>query len=1000
LGCVTINAVSGGNGTATVSDANALCSNASSCDANVGDTVTLSATPTNGNFAFASWTTGSCAGQGASCTLSNVQLTQSGETDTATFAPVIFTVSATAAPAADGSVVVTGLTPICSAASCSVDAGGSVTVTATPASTNFQFVSWTGTGCTGTSPLCTISNVQSAEAPIANFAATTETISAASGGNGSVTASDANAIPTSCSTSGAACTITGNAGSTVTFTAAPVAGFSFASWTGSCAGQLTATCTLTNIQAAESATATFAATVVTITAAATGSGTVTISDATHPSFCTGTACNADVGDAITVSGTPTPPYTLTGWSGGTCTGIANPCTFNAATTETDTANFGAPGAVVFVSPGGSDSNPGTQAAPVRTPSRGVAIIQNSAGANRQIWIAQGAYPGPVTLTSSDDGIDIFGGFSATTWQETRAPTTTTISGAPEALLANGATGVTVADLELIGLGSSVPSTSVYGVVATGGSTLTLSGVVVHSSDAAAGASGAAGAPGKPGGAGSPGGAGQTPAQVAAACLASAGQHCTAVDGTGGNAGLAANGNDYYVRDNAAYKANPLPKARVYGVPRPDSSPSPGDGGWGGWGSTGSPVTLQGCVGSGATEACGPQKLVRGKKAPEVIGPFYGGWGSTPANAPSAVEGAGGPPGLANAQGDGFPGKNGINGANGTNGTAGTHGTATSPAGPAWTPGDGSSGTAGNPAAGGGGGGGAGGNVELENGGFVFGSGNGGGGGGAAGSGGGAGGAGGGGGGSFGIYLDAASVSLSGASSVTAGNGGNGGNGGAGGNGGLGGGGGGGGTNGEPREGTGGNGGAGGSGGDGGGGGGGGGGPSLATYLADAGSTIHPNDTTLTNGTPGAAGVSGASGSTPTRPSGGARGGACHGPCGFVASLPIVLPGVGLLSGSHVIAEIQCHVACQGTGSIRFITKTTKKATKPPRNPLAQVAFRLSRTAVTTVRMTISKGGQAALARYKSLEVQLMVVVSAGGAKPRTLFSRLELTRTNPAPRHK
>ena len=174
---------------------------------------------------------------------------------------------------------------------------------------------------------------------------------------------------------------------------------------------------------------------------------------------------------------------------------------------------------------------------------------------------------------------------------------------------------------------------------------------------------------------------------------------------------------------------------------------------------------------------------------------------------------------------------------------------------------------------------------------------------------------------------------------------------------------------------------------------------MATYLADAGSTIHTNDTTLTNGTPGANGVAGASGSTPKRPGAGTKG-TCHGPCGFVARLPIVLPGVGLLSGSRVIAELQCHVACQGTGSIRFITKTTKKASKPPRTPLAQVTFRLSRTAVTTVRMTISKGGQAALARYKSLAVRLMVVLTAGGAKPRTLYSTLELTRTNPTPRHK
>ena len=112
----------------------------------------------------------------------------------------------------------------------------------------------------------------------------------------------------------------------------------------------------------------------------------------------------------------------------------------------------------------------------------------------------------------------------------------------------------------------------------------------------------------------------------------------------------------------------------------------------------------------------------------------------------------------------------------------------------------------------------------------------------------------------------------------------------------------------------------------------------------------------------------------------------------------MLPGVGLLSGNQVITKLQCHVACNGSGSIRFIKKA--KGGKPARNPLAQVAFHLKGTGVTTVRMTVSKGGQAALARYKSLVVRLMVVVSAGGAKPRTLFTMFELTRTNPAPRHK
>ena len=551
-----------------------------------------------------------------------------------------------------------------------------------------------------------------------------------------------------------------NVGTTIAITATstPLGANHITSWSGeaACAAQITSPCTFT-AAATETVTANFAVTVVTITATVTGSGTVAISDSTNPSLCTANTCNAHAGDSITITATPTPPYVLTSWTGGTCAGIANPCTFLAAITETDTANFGAQGAVVFVSPTGNDGSTGTQAAPVRTPARALTIIQGLGGANRQIWLAQGAYPGPVHLTSADDGINIYGGFNSATWQETLAPTTTTISGAPEALLATGATGITIADLDLVGLGSSVPSTSVYGVVALGGSTLTLSGVVVHSSDASAGAAGAAGAPGKAGGAGSPGGAGQTPAQVAAACLASAGLHCTAVDAAGGGAGLAPNGNDFFVRYNAAYRFNPLMKARVDAAPLPNSSPSPGDGGWGGWGGTGSPATLQGCVGTGATEACGPEVTVRGKKAAEVIGPFYGGWGSTPAHAPNAVEGAGGAPGLPNAQGDGFPGKNGMKGADGTNGAAGVNGTKTSLLGPAWTPGDGSAGTAGSPGAGGGGGGGAGGNVELESGGLVFGSGNGGGGGGAGGGGGGAGGAGGGGGGSFGVYLDTASV---------------------------------------------------------------------------------------------------------------------------------------------------------------------------------------------------------------------------------------------------
>ena len=100
-------------------------------------------------------------------------------------------------------------------------------------SANFHFASWTGRAPGTDSDLHEFSNVQAAVKRRPRTSPPRLTRSrAASGGNGSVTASDANATPTTCTTSGAACTITGNAGSTVTFTATPVAGFSFASWSG------------------------------------------------------------------------------------------------------------------------------------------------------------------------------------------------------------------------------------------------------------------------------------------------------------------------------------------------------------------------------------------------------------------------------------------------------------------------------------------------------------------------------------------------------------------------------------------------------------------------------------------------------------------------------------------------------------------------------------------------------------------------------------------------
>ncbi len=322
-----------------------------------------------------------------------------------------------------------------------------------------------------------------------------------------------------------------------------------------------------------------------------------------------------------------------------------------------------------------------------------------------MWIAGGSYPGPMTLTAADDGFTIVGNYNSTA-------AGTTITGTPEGLLATNATGITIDSVTFVGQAPAGPSSSAYGVVALSGSTLTLTNSIVRAgngTNGAAGSPGGAGTSGQPGGTG---GGGETPAEVAARCLQRS-KSCSAIDGSGGTPGLGANGNDFYIRDNGAYKANPLLDALALSLPLPGPGPSAGDGGFGGWGNTASGFTAQGCVGKGSVEACGPEKVVHGKH--EVMGSYYGGWGSQPYNAPAVYEGSGGAPGYANSAGDGHPGTNGTGGASGANGDNGGSGPSSSPSGATWTPGDGSDGNPGNPGAGGGGGGGAGGDVEIRRG---------------------------------------------------------------------------------------------------------------------------------------------------------------------------------------------------------------------------------------------------------------------------------------------
>ncbi len=138
--------------------------------------------------------------------------------------------------------------------SASFPRGQSVTLTASPAAGS-TFAGWSGGGCSGTGPACTVSLASSA-AVTARFDAVTPryalTIAKSGTGAGTVTSSPAGI---DC---GADCSESWDAGQQVTLTAAPASGSSFAGWSGGACAGTNPVCQLT-MNAAVSVTAAFQA---------------------------------------------------------------------------------------------------------------------------------------------------------------------------------------------------------------------------------------------------------------------------------------------------------------------------------------------------------------------------------------------------------------------------------------------------------------------------------------------------------------------------------------------------------------------------------------------------------------------------------------------------------------------------------------------------------------------------------------------------------------------
>lgn len=289
----------GGSVVASSTVAGALCRN-DVCNVDEGSTVTLTATASDGHRFTGFSGGGSCTGSAAALTLRDVRNNVSCSANFVQRLQVTGEVS----PAAAGSVVASSLATAasCSGSACTVDARSDVALLASP-SAGYRFTRWTGCGDGALNPLL-VDNVLAAQRCTASFERITYVVSANASAGGSVSGQlGASAC------ANASCTVPH--GESVSFRAAPSAGYMFSGWSG-CSDSVDAAITLPGVTSMQMCRATFTRLRVSVTAVADPGGSVSAS--ADGLQCTGARCTVDYGGSVSVSAQADTGYTFAGWS--------------------------------------------------------------------------------------------------------------------------------------------------------------------------------------------------------------------------------------------------------------------------------------------------------------------------------------------------------------------------------------------------------------------------------------------------------------------------------------------------------------------------------------------------------------------------------------------------------------------------------------------------------------------------------------------------------------